>query len=136
MLQRAVGQARLHGGRIVVFGLAPIPRWEATGWGLPGLELAPKPVSPCGLCGEPRVQPHIVRHVLITIPTRHPTCAAREDMGGVVKVRPRWAAQAVARTLMAHVRVLTNPCRIEEASRSRNGPAMARSSPASAGPAR
>jgi anti-anti-sigma regulatory factor len=41
VLQQAVGQARLHGGRIVVFGLAPIPRWEATGSGLPGLKLAP-----------------------------------------------------------------------------------------------
>ncbi len=41
VLERAVAQARVQGGRIVVFGLAPIPRWEATGRGIPGLKLAP-----------------------------------------------------------------------------------------------
>jgi anti-anti-sigma regulatory factor len=41
VLVRATGKARLHGGRLVVFGLAPIPRWEARASGLPGLEPAP-----------------------------------------------------------------------------------------------
>ena len=39
-LARATMEARLHGGRIGVFGLAPIPTWEATGSGLPDLALA------------------------------------------------------------------------------------------------
>jgi anti-anti-sigma regulatory factor len=42
-LEHAAVEARLHGGRVVVFGLAPIPKWEATGFGLPDLELAPGP---------------------------------------------------------------------------------------------
>ena len=41
VLERTTTQARLHGGRVVAFGLAAIPIWEATGSGLPGLELAP-----------------------------------------------------------------------------------------------
>jgi anti-anti-sigma regulatory factor len=40
MLAHATVEARLHGGRIVVFGLAPIPSWEATGSGFPALGLA------------------------------------------------------------------------------------------------
>jgi anti-anti-sigma regulatory factor len=31
VLARATGQARLHGGRLAVFGLAPIPAWQAGG---------------------------------------------------------------------------------------------------------
>jgi anti-anti-sigma regulatory factor len=41
VLAHATVEARLHGGRIAVFGLAPIPSWEATGSGLPDLDLAP-----------------------------------------------------------------------------------------------
>jgi anti-anti-sigma regulatory factor len=40
-LMRAIGTARLQGGRLVVSGLAPIPRWEAAGSRLPGLESTP-----------------------------------------------------------------------------------------------
>jgi len=40
VLVRATGQARLQGGRLVAFGLTPIPQWEARGSGLPGLEPA------------------------------------------------------------------------------------------------
>lgn len=40
-LEHATSQARLDGGRIVAFGLAPIPEWEATGSGLPGVALVP-----------------------------------------------------------------------------------------------
>ena len=38
VLAGATGQARLHGGRLAVFGLAPIPAWQAGDSGLPGLE--------------------------------------------------------------------------------------------------
>ncbi len=37
-LAGATGEARLHGGRLVMFGLAPIPAWQAGDSGLPGLE--------------------------------------------------------------------------------------------------
>jgi anti-anti-sigma regulatory factor len=40
ILAHATVEARLHGGRIVVLGLAPIPSWQATGSGLPDLGLA------------------------------------------------------------------------------------------------
>lgn len=38
VLAGATGEARLHGGRLVMFGLAPIPAWQAGDSGLPGLE--------------------------------------------------------------------------------------------------
>jgi anti-anti-sigma regulatory factor len=38
VLVRAVGKARQRGGRLVVFGLAPIPEWEAKGSRLPGID--------------------------------------------------------------------------------------------------
>jgi anti-anti-sigma regulatory factor len=41
-LMAAIGTARLHGGRLVVSGLAPIPRWEARGSGLPGMDSTPR----------------------------------------------------------------------------------------------
>jgi anti-anti-sigma regulatory factor len=37
LLARAIGKARLQGGRLVVSGLAPIPQWEASGSRLPGI---------------------------------------------------------------------------------------------------
>jgi hypothetical protein len=37
MLRRAGMTARLHGGRLAVVGLPPIPRWEARDPGLPVL---------------------------------------------------------------------------------------------------
>ncbi len=40
VLARATGQARLHGGRLVVFGLAPIPAWQAGGCELRDLDRA------------------------------------------------------------------------------------------------
>ena len=36
-LAAATGEARLHGGRLVMSGLAPIPAWQAGDCGLPGL---------------------------------------------------------------------------------------------------
>ena len=38
MLAGATGEARRHSGRLVMFGLAPIPAWQAGDSGLPGLE--------------------------------------------------------------------------------------------------
>jgi anti-anti-sigma regulatory factor len=38
VLAAATGEARLHGGRLVVSGLAPIPAWQAGDCDLPGLE--------------------------------------------------------------------------------------------------
>ena len=38
VLTAATGEARLHGGRLVMSGLAPIPAWQAGDCGLPGLE--------------------------------------------------------------------------------------------------
>jgi anti-anti-sigma regulatory factor len=38
VLAGATGEARLHGGRLVMFGLTPIPTWQAGDSGLPGLE--------------------------------------------------------------------------------------------------
>jgi len=38
VLAAATGEARLHGGRLVMFGLAPIPAWQAGDRDLPGLE--------------------------------------------------------------------------------------------------
>jgi len=38
VLATATGEARLHGGRLVMFGLAPIPAWQAGDGDLPGLE--------------------------------------------------------------------------------------------------
>jgi anti-anti-sigma regulatory factor len=38
VLAAATGEARLHGGRLVMSGLAPIPAWQARGCDLPGLE--------------------------------------------------------------------------------------------------
>ena len=37
VLAAATGEARLHGGRLVMYGLAPIPAWQAGDSGLPGL---------------------------------------------------------------------------------------------------
>jgi len=38
MLAAATGEARLHGGRLAMSGLAPIPAWQAGECDLPGLE--------------------------------------------------------------------------------------------------
>ncbi len=38
VLAGATGEARLHGGRLVMSGLAPIPAWQAGDSDLPGLE--------------------------------------------------------------------------------------------------
>lgn len=38
VLAAATGEARLHGGRLVMSGLAPIPAWQAGACDLPGLE--------------------------------------------------------------------------------------------------
>src|SRR5580700_6470762 len=38
VLAAATGEARLHGGRLVMSGLAPIPVWQAGDCDLPGLE--------------------------------------------------------------------------------------------------
>lgn len=38
VLAAATGEARLHGGRLVMSGLTPIPAWQAGDCGLPGLE--------------------------------------------------------------------------------------------------
>jgi anti-anti-sigma regulatory factor len=38
VLAGATGEARRHGGRLVMSGLAPIPAWQAGDSGLPGLE--------------------------------------------------------------------------------------------------
>jgi anti-anti-sigma regulatory factor len=50
VVERAAGQALLCGGRLVFFGLAPIPAWEAGGCDLQALErtllhVAAKPVA-------------------------------------------------------------------------------------------
>ena len=49
MLAAATGEARLHGGRLVMSGLAPIPAWQAGDSGLPGHVLDPchTPHLPC-----------------------------------------------------------------------------------------
>jgi anti-anti-sigma regulatory factor len=38
VLAAATGEARLHGGQVVMSGLAPIPAWQAGDCDLPGLE--------------------------------------------------------------------------------------------------
>jgi anti-anti-sigma regulatory factor len=38
VLAAATGEARLHGGRLVMSGLPPIPAWQAGDCDLPGLE--------------------------------------------------------------------------------------------------
>ena len=38
VLAAATGEARLHGGRLAMSGLAPIPAWQAGECDLPGLE--------------------------------------------------------------------------------------------------
>lgn len=38
VLAAATGEARLHGGRLVMSGLSPIPAWQAGDCDLPGLE--------------------------------------------------------------------------------------------------
>jgi anti-anti-sigma regulatory factor len=38
LLAAATGEARLHGGRLVMSGLPPIPAWQAGDCDLPGLE--------------------------------------------------------------------------------------------------
>jgi anti-anti-sigma regulatory factor len=38
VLATATGEARLHGGHLVMSGLAPIPAWQAGNCELPGLE--------------------------------------------------------------------------------------------------
>lgn len=45
-LVHAIGQARLHGGRLRFFGLPSIPSWEARGSGLPGLDRASERGAP------------------------------------------------------------------------------------------
>jgi anti-anti-sigma regulatory factor len=40
LLAYATGQARLHGGRLAVAGLAPIPAWQADGCDLRDLDRA------------------------------------------------------------------------------------------------
>ena len=46
VLAGATGEARLHGGRLVMFGLAPVPAWQAGDSGLPGLERVPEHATP------------------------------------------------------------------------------------------
>src|ERR1700757_4153626 len=38
VLAAATGEARLHGGRLVMSGLSPVPAWQAGGCDLPALE--------------------------------------------------------------------------------------------------
>ena len=38
VLAAATGEARLHGGRLAMSGLAPVPAWQAGDCDLPGLE--------------------------------------------------------------------------------------------------
>jgi anti-anti-sigma regulatory factor len=46
VLAAATGEARLHGGRLVMSGLAPIPAWQAGDCDLPGLERVLEHASP------------------------------------------------------------------------------------------
>jgi anti-anti-sigma regulatory factor len=48
VLAAASGEARLHGGRLVMSGLAPIPAWQAGDRDLPGLERVLEHAAPCG----------------------------------------------------------------------------------------
>ena len=46
VLAAATGEARLHGGQLVMSGLAPIPAWQAGDCDLPGLERALEHAAP------------------------------------------------------------------------------------------
>jgi anti-anti-sigma regulatory factor len=46
VLAAATGEARLHGGQVVMSGLAPIPAWQAGDCDLPGLELVLEHAAP------------------------------------------------------------------------------------------
>jgi anti-anti-sigma regulatory factor len=46
VLAAATGEARLHGGRLVMSGLAPIPAWQAGDCDLPDLERVLEHASP------------------------------------------------------------------------------------------
>jgi anti-anti-sigma regulatory factor len=48
VLAAATGEARLHGGRLVMSGLAPIPAWQAGDCDLPGLERVLAHAAPAG----------------------------------------------------------------------------------------
>jgi anti-anti-sigma regulatory factor len=48
LLAAATGEARLHGGRLVMSGLAPIPAWQTGDCDLPGLERALEHAAPSG----------------------------------------------------------------------------------------
>jgi anti-anti-sigma regulatory factor len=48
VLAAATGEARLHGGRLVMSGLAPIPAWQAGDRDLPGLERVLEHATPAG----------------------------------------------------------------------------------------
>ena len=48
LLAAATGEARLHGGRLVMSGLSPIPAWQAGDCDLPGLERVLEHSAPSG----------------------------------------------------------------------------------------
>ena len=48
LLAAATGEARLHGGRLVMSGLSPIPAWQAGDCDLPDLERVLEPSAPIG----------------------------------------------------------------------------------------
>jgi anti-anti-sigma regulatory factor len=48
LLAAATGEARLHGGRLVMSGLSPIPAWQAGDRGLPGLGGVLELAAPAG----------------------------------------------------------------------------------------
>jgi anti-anti-sigma regulatory factor len=48
VLATASGEARLHGGRLEMSGLAPIPAWQAGDCDLPGLERVLEHATPSG----------------------------------------------------------------------------------------
>ena len=48
VLAAATGEARLHGGRLVMSGLAPIPAWQAGDRDLPGLKRVLEHAAPAG----------------------------------------------------------------------------------------
>ena len=48
LLAAATGEARLHGGRLVISGLSPIPAWQAGDCDLPGLQRVLEHAAPSG----------------------------------------------------------------------------------------
>jgi anti-anti-sigma regulatory factor len=48
LLAAATGEARLHGGRLVMSGLSPIPAWQAGDCGLPALGGVLELAAPAG----------------------------------------------------------------------------------------